>query len=77
MHLQLFIVKQFAVSLLSANHKFDKKIDAKLIELELKSTKSELLHAIRYGASQCGAQSIAINLILRLFLYRFLHMMSS
>ncbi len=30
----------------------------------------------RYGASQCGAKSNAVNLILRLFWYHFLHMMS-
>ena len=30
-----------------------------------------------YGASQCGAQSNMVNLILRLFLYHFLHTMSS
>ncbi len=31
----------------------------------------------RYSASQCGAQSNAVNLIFRLFLYHFLHTMSS
>jgi hypothetical protein len=34
-------------------------------------------HWSGYGASQCGAQSNAVNLILRLFLYHFLHTMSS
>jgi hypothetical protein len=31
----------------------------------------------RYGAHQCGALSNTVNLILRLFLYHFLHRMSS
>jgi hypothetical protein len=35
-----------------------------------------LAHLKWYGASQCGAQINTVNLILRLFLYHFLHTMS-
>jgi hypothetical protein len=47
-----------------------------IVSLALSASMIGIATAFWYGASQCRAQSNAVNLILRLFLYHFLYAMS-